>query len=87
MTGFIFLTTSTPTIRVSRPERERPEPFGLHSLDVLKIIRHIFRKQNVVAMDLVEIAPPLDKNDLTTWLGLKTLYEIFEILIDGRSQR
>lgn len=69
------------------PGTGTPEPFGLHSLDVLKIIRHIFRKQNVVAMDLVEIAPPLDKNDLTTWLGLKTLYEIFEILIDGRSQR
>ncbi len=31
-------------------------------------------------MDLVEIAPPLDCNDITSWLGLKTLYEIFNIL-------
>lgn len=69
------------------PGTGTPEPFGLNSLDVLNMIRHIFRKRKVIAMDMVEIAPPLDSNDLTTWLGLKTLYEIFKILIDRGNER
>lgn len=62
------------------PGTGTPEPFGLHSLDVLNIILYIVRELNVLAMDLVEIAPPLDCNDITSWLGLKTLYEIFNII-------
>ena len=62
------------------PGTGTPEPFGLNTLDVLNIIKFIFRNCNVKAMDLVEIAPPLDCNDITSWLGLKTLYEIFNII-------
>ena len=62
------------------PGTGTPEPFGLKSLDVLNIILSIFKEVDVQAMDLVEIAPPLDCNDITSWLGLKTLYEIFNIL-------
>ncbi|MDE7264559.1 MAG: agmatinase [Anaeroplasmataceae bacterium] len=62
------------------PGTGTPEPFGLHSADVLNIILSIFSNVNVLAMDLVEIAPPLDCNDITSWLGLKTLYEIFNII-------
>lgn len=63
------------------PGTGTPEPFGLQSKDVLDLILSIFRTVNVLAMDLVEIAPPLDCNDITSWLGLKTLYEIFNIII------
>lgn len=62
------------------PGTGTPEPFGLDSKDILEIIKFIFKNLNVVAMDLVEIAPPLDSNDITSWLGLKTLYEIFNLI-------
>ncbi len=62
------------------PGTGTPEAFGLNSLDVLHILEHIFKICNVSAMDLVEIAPPLDCNDITSWLGLKTVYELFHIL-------
>lgn len=62
------------------PGTGTPEPFGLDSKVTLEIIKFIFKNLNVVAMDLVEIAPPLDSNDLTSWLGLKTLYEIFKLV-------
>mgnify|MGYP004444056061 FL=1 len=32
-------------------------------------------------MDMVEVSPPLDNNNITSWLALKTLYEMFEVLI------
>jgi arginase family enzyme len=31
-------------------------------------------------MDIVEVSPPLDVNNITSWLALKTLYEIFAVL-------
>jgi arginase family enzyme len=33
-------------------------------------------------MDMVEISPTLDINDVTTWLGIKTLYEQLKVLLD-----
>ena len=54
------------------------QAFGLDSKDVLKIILSILKNQPVGAMDMVEISPTLDINDVTTWLGIKTLYEQLE---------
>lgn len=62
------------------PGTGTPEAFGLTSLDTMNFITGIIEKLNVTTMDLVEIAPPLDVNNITSWLGLKTLYEIFHVL-------
>jgi len=62
------------------PGTGTPEAFGLPSLVTLKIILGIVKNLNVQAMDLVEISPKLDINDITTWLGLKTMYEVFNVL-------
>jgi len=35
-----------------------------------------FKELDIKAMDLVEISPKLDCNDITSWLGLKLIYEI-----------
>lgn len=64
------------------PGTGTPEAFGLNNLDILEIVKFIIANLNVVATDLVEISPSLDINDITTWLGLKTLYEIFNELIE-----
>lgn len=63
------------------PGTGTPEPFGLDSKIVLNIIVSIIRDFNVRMMDFVEIAPPLDNNDITSWLALKTLYEVLNELL------
>ncbi len=62
------------------PGTGTPEAFGLTSLDTMNFICGLISKLNVTTMDLVEIAPPLDVNNITSWLGLKTLYEVFHVL-------
>ena len=41
---------------------------------------------NVDALDIVEVAPPLDVNNITSWLAVKTLYEVFNELKKYNSQ-
>ena len=62
------------------PGTGTPEAFGINSYKLLKFIIDLFKNLNIGAMDLVEISPELDNNNITSWLGLKTLYEIFGIL-------
>jgi agmatinase len=62
------------------PGTGTPEPFGLDNLTVLKIIKYLVANLPIGALDIVEISPKIDSNDITTWLGLKTLYEVFELL-------
>ena len=62
------------------PGTGTPEAFGLNSIDLLKMILAFMNKLNVTCMDVVEISPKLDINNITSWLALKTLYEVFEIV-------
>lgn len=59
------------------PGTGTPESFGLTPLEVRELFEEIFTNLNVCAMDMVEISPALDVNNITSWLGLKILYEIF----------
>ena len=59
------------------PGTGTPETFGLTPLQMREFFKEVFTNLNVMAMDLVEISPLLDVNDITSWLGLKLLYEIF----------
>ena len=59
------------------PVTGTPEAFGLTPLQMREFFKEVFTNLNVMAMDLVEISPLLDVNDITSWLGLKLLYEIF----------
>ena len=62
------------------PGTGTPEAFGLTSLEMRELLLEIFNNLDVRAMDLVEISPSLDVNDITSWLGLKLLYEIFNVM-------
>ncbi len=59
------------------PGTGTPESFGLTPLELRDFFKEIFANLDVKAMDLVEISPKLDVNDITSWLGLKMLYELF----------
>ncbi len=63
------------------PGTGTPEAFGLTNFETASLICGIIAGLNVDTMDMVEIAPPLDVNNVTSWLGLKTLYEVFGTLI------
>lgn len=59
------------------PGTGTPETFGLTPIEVRTFLSELFKIANIQAMDLVEISPDLDINNITSWLGLKMLYEIF----------
>ncbi|MFA6666838.1 MAG: arginase family protein [Bacilli bacterium] len=63
------------------PGTGTPESFGLTNFETAGIVCGLVGGLNVDTMDLVEIAPPLDVNNITSWLGLKTIYEVFSTLI------
>ena len=61
------------------PGTGTPEAFGLKSSETLRLTSSFVALKNTYAIDFVEISPPLDINDITSWLALKTLYELFYI--------
>lgn len=56
------------------PGTGTPEPGGCTSADILRAI-HMLGEANVVAFDLVEVAPQLDSSDITPLLGAKIVRE------------
>ena len=68
------------------PGTGTPEAFGINSYELICFIKNLFINLNIGAMDLVEISPKLDNNNITSWLGLKTLYEVFEILSEVKNK-
>ena len=57
------------------PGVENPEAEGLSVQEHLELIRKIFRTCDVVACDVVEVAPKYD-NGITSMLAARTIYEI-----------
>ena len=68
------------------PGTGTPEAFGINSYELICFIKNLFINLNIGAMDLVEISPKLDNNNITSWLGIKTLYEVFEILSEVKNK-
>ena len=58
------------------------QPVVVATSTTASLRQSVLKNLNITTMDLVEIAPPLDVNNVTSWLGLKTLYEIFAGLIE-----
>lgn len=57
------------------PGTGTPEGGGLSTRDLLELVRDIVRELPVRAMDVVEVAPPLDHADMTSFAALKVIYE------------
>lgn len=68
------------------PGTGTPEAFGVLPKNVLKMILSLIKELPIKCMDIVEIAPTLDVNNITSWLALKILLEVL-YLIDGVSFR
>jgi agmatinase len=57
------------------PGTGTPEGGGLSTRDALELVRMVFQELPVRAMDVVEVAPPLDSADMTSVAALKVIYE------------
>lgn len=58
------------------PGTGTPVAGGLSSRELIEIFKVLIRKVPVKAMDLVEVAPPLDVNDITSWAALRIIHEV-----------
>lgn len=63
------------------PGTGTPEAFGLTSEETMFIITSLVKLLNVDTLDIVEVSPPLDVNNITGWLAVKTLYEVFSTIL------
>lgn len=75
----IYLTLDIDVLDPScAPGTGTPEAGGLQSREMMEIIKFLIPELPIVAMDLVEVAPPLDsQNNITSWTALKIIYEVF----------
>jgi agmatinase len=67
------------------PGTGTPEGGGFTTRDLLELVRVIFRELPVRAMDLVEVAPPLDCADITSFAALKVIYEVWGVIQEKNS--
>ena len=81
-------STSTCSIPGFAPGTGTPEPGGMQPVDLLRAIRQIALRTDVVAMDVVEVSPPYDWAELTSQNAHRCLLEAISALAvkrrDGR---
>ncbi len=59
------------------PGTGTPVSGGLSSRELISIFKKVMRSLPVKAMDIVEVAPPLDVNNITSWAALRIIHEVF----------
>jgi len=59
------------------PGTGTPVSGGLTSRQFIELVKQIIAKLPVKAMDIVEVAPGLDVNDVTSWAALRIIHEVF----------
>ncbi len=62
------------------PGTGTPEAGGLSTRECLELLHLLFENLPIQAMDLVEISPPLDHEDVTALAGLKIIYEVMGMM-------
>jgi agmatinase len=60
-----------------------PEPGGLLPREALKIVNGI-AKEGIIAMELVEVAPPYDISDITSLLGVRLMVDVLATMVKHR---
>ncbi len=58
------------------PGTGTPVSGGLTSRQFIELVKQIIAKLPVKAMDIVEVAPNLDVNDVTSWAALRIIHEV-----------
>lgn len=85
---FIYITLDIDVLDPAfAPGTGTPEAGGLSSRELIYIINELMKKTPVKAMDIVEVAPPLDtENQITSWAAAKIIYEVLANLSERESR-
>ena len=76
--GAVYVTLDIDALDPAfAPGTGTPEAGGLSTRDVLELLRVLFSKLPVRALDIVEVSPPLDHADITCIAAAKLIYEVF----------
>ena len=59
------------------PGTGTPVSGGITSRELINLVRFILKNLPVRDMDIVEVAPPLDVNDITSWAAMRIIEEVF----------
>lgn len=59
------------------PGTGTPECGGLTTREMMQMIKFMIKELPIKAMDIVEVSPPLDSSNITSWAALKLIYEVF----------
>jgi len=59
------------------PGTGTPEAGGLTTRELLEVLRAVFVRLPVRMLDIVEVSPPLDHSDITSFAATKVIYEAF----------
>jgi len=62
------------------PGTGTPEGGGLSTRELVEAVKALVPNLPIKVMDVVEVAPPLDVSDITSWAALKVIYEVFGAL-------
>jgi agmatinase len=67
------------------PGTGTPEPGGMHPADLLRAIRKLGLRTNLVAMDVVEVSPPYDHAEITAQNANRCILEAISALAARKS--
>lgn len=59
------------------PGTGTPSSGGLTSIQLIRLFKSILQELPIKAMDIVEVAPDLDVNHITSWAALRLIQELF----------
>ena len=77
----IYLSVDIDSLDPSyAPGTGTPEAGGFSSFELMEFVKAVVDKLNVKALDVVEVSPPLDINNITSSAALKLIYEVFYCL-------
>lgn len=74
----IYLTIDVDVLDPAfAPGTGTPEGGGLSTRELMELVKGIITHLPVKAVDVVEVSPPLDCANITSWAALKVIFEIF----------
>lgn len=59
------------------PGTGTPVAGGLTSRELTEIVKLMLKNLPIKAMDIVEVSPPLDVNNITSWAAMRIIHEVF----------
>ena len=67
------------------PGTGTPEPGGLTSRQLLDTVRRLSKELNIIGADVVEVSPPYDSSEITSYLANRVVLEILNGLAERKA--